>query len=158
MFASASADLRPYMRDLLRAIGRVLNDVPNRLSLSGHTDAAPFAGGERGFSNWELSANRANASRREMIAGGLEPTRVIRVVGLSDMIPLNAKDPLDPINRRISIIVLNRKTEEALLAESAARAANGTANGGGSGTGPDSAPAGDAAAPQPPAAVVSPGG
>ncbi len=115
MFATASADLRPYTRDLLQAIGRALNDVPNRLSLSGHTDAAPFAGGERGFSNWELSSNRANASRREMISGGLEPAKVARVVGLADTIPLISDNPLDPANRRISIIVMNKRTEEALL-------------------------------------------
>ncbi|MGL1834329.1 flagellar motor protein MotB [Rhodocyclaceae bacterium SMB388] len=114
MFATASAELRPYTRDLLRMIGRALNDVPNRLSLSGHTDAAPFAGGERGFSNWELSSNRANASRREMIAGGLEPGKVARVVGLAETIPQVADDPLDPANRRISIIVMNRRTDEAL--------------------------------------------
>lgn len=114
MFASASADLQPYTRSLLRAIGSALNDVPNRLSLTGHTDALPFAGGERGFSNWELSANRANASRREMIAGGLEPNRIARVVGLAETVPLIEEDPLDPANRRISIIVLTKRAEEAL--------------------------------------------
>lgn len=115
MFATSSAELRPYTRSLLTAIGRALNDVPNRLSLSGHTDAAPFAGGDRGFSNWELSSNRANASRREMIAGGLAPGKVARVVGLADTIPLIEDDPFDPANRRISIIVMNKRTEEALL-------------------------------------------
>jgi chemotaxis protein MotB len=114
MFSSASAELQPYTRELLRAIARALNDVPNRLSLSGHTDSAPFAGGERGFSNWELSSNRANASRRELVAGGLEPGRVARVVGLAETIPFNVDDPLDPANRRISIIVMNKKTEEAV--------------------------------------------
>ena len=113
MFASASAELQPYTRELLRAIGPALNEVPNRLSLSGHTDAAPFAGGERGFSNWELSSNRANASRRELIVGGLEPTRVARVVGLADTIPFS-EDRFDPSNRRISIIVMNKRTEEAI--------------------------------------------
>jgi chemotaxis protein MotB len=114
MFASASANLQPYTRSLLRAIGSALNDVPNRLSLTGHTDALPFAGGERGFSNWELSANRANASRREMIAGGLEPNRIARVVGLAETVPLIEDDPLDPANRRISIIVMTKRAEEAL--------------------------------------------
>ncbi len=117
MFATASAELQPYTRDLLRAIGRALNDVPNRLSLSGHTDAAKYAGGERGFSNWELSSNRANASRRELIAGGLEASRVMRVVGLAETVPFNKDDPLDPTNRRISIIVMNKKTEQAVSAE-----------------------------------------
>ena len=114
MFQSASADLRPYTRDLLREIARSLNDVDNRISLSGHTDSSQYAGGERGFSNWELSSNRANASRRELVAGGLEAGKMVRVVGLADTIPLNRDDPFDPINRRISIIVLNKSTEEAI--------------------------------------------
>ena len=117
MFDSASAELKPYTRELLRAIGRALNDVGNRVSLSGHTDAAQYAGGDRGFSNWELSSNRANASRRELVAGGLEMARVVRVVGLADTIPLNHNDVFDPVNRRISIIVLNKRTEEALRTE-----------------------------------------
>ncbi|MBS0545471.1 MAG: flagellar motor protein MotB [Proteobacteria bacterium] len=120
MFQSASAELRPYTRDLLRAIGHALNDVQNRISLSGHTDSSQYSGGERGFSNWELSANRANASRRELVAGGLEPGKMVRVVGLADTVPLNRSDPLDPVNRRISIIVLNKRAEEALRAESGA--------------------------------------
>ena len=115
MFDSASAELRPHTRELLRAIGQALNDLPNRLSLSGHTDAKPFAGGDRGFSNWELSANRANASRRELIAGGLSPDKVLRVVGLADTIPFKTEDPLDPSNRRITIIVMNKRTEDAVL-------------------------------------------
>jgi len=78
MFASGSAVVQPYMRELLREIGSVLGEVPNRLTLEGHTDAQPFAGGERGFSNWELSSDRANASRRELIAGGLPDDRVLR--------------------------------------------------------------------------------
>lgn len=117
MFASASADLQPYTRDILRSIGRALNEVENRLSLSGHTDATPFPGRERGFSNWELSSNRANASRRELIAGGLDPGRVARVVGLAETIPFNKHDPFEPSNRRISIIVMNKKTEEAVRAQ-----------------------------------------
>ncbi|HRP24994.1 MAG TPA: flagellar motor protein MotB [Thauera sp.] len=114
MFTSASADLRPYTRELLREIARALNDVDNRISMSGHTDSAQYSGGERGFSNWELSSNRANAARRELVAGGLEPGKLLRVLGLADTAHLNADDPLDPANRRISIVVLNRQAEEAM--------------------------------------------
>ena len=117
MFTSASANLRPYTRELLREIARALNDVDNRISMSGHTDSAQYAGGERGFSNWELSADRANAARRELVAGGLEPGKLVRVLGLADTAHLNPDDPLDPANRRISIVVLNRKTEQAILQE-----------------------------------------
>jgi chemotaxis protein MotB len=114
MFDLASDRVRPYTRNLMRELGRILNEVPNRISLSGHTDSLPYAGGDRGFSNWELSANRANASRRELGVGGLAQDKVIRVVGLSDMVHLNQDDPNDPINRRISIIVLNKRTEKAI--------------------------------------------
>ena len=102
------------MRDILREIGTTLNDVPNRIVVQGHTDAAPYAGGEKGYSNWELSADRANASRRELIAGGMDEAKVLRVLGLASTQNLNKKDPMDPENRRISIIVLNRKSEEAM--------------------------------------------
>ncbi|QID18279.1 flagellar motor protein MotB [Nitrogeniibacter mangrovi] len=115
MFAQSSDRLQPYTQELLRAIGKALNSVDNRISISGHTDASQYAGGERGFSNWELSSNRANAARRELIAGGLEEGKVIRVVGLADIIPFKPDDPYDPTNRRISIIVMNRKTEQAVL-------------------------------------------
>ena len=115
MFDSASAELKPYTRDILHEIGRVLNQVENRLSLSGHTDATQYAGGDRGFSNWELSASRANASRRELIIGGMDEKKVIRVVGLASSILFDKEDPSNPINRRISIIVMNKRTEEALM-------------------------------------------
>lgn len=112
MFASGSAEVQPHMRELLRSIGDVLGAVPNRLTLEGHTDAIPFAGGERGYSNWELSADRANASRRELIAGGLPEDRVLRVQGLAATIPFDDRNPLDPKNRRISIIVMNRDADD----------------------------------------------
>jgi len=114
MFASGSAQLQPYTRDILREIGKALNDVPNRISISGHTDAQPYSGGNKGYSNWELSADRANAARREVISGGLLENRMLRVVGLSSAVLFDADNPLNPINRRISIIVMNKKTEEAV--------------------------------------------
>lgn len=117
MFDSSSAELKPYTRDILRQIGKALNGVSNRVSLGGHTDAAQFAGGEKGFSNWELSANRANASRRELIIGGMDESKVIRVVGLAQTVLFDKNDPLSSVNRRISIVVLNRKTEMAILQE-----------------------------------------
>jgi chemotaxis protein MotB len=85
------------------------------LTLEGHTDAQPFPGGERGYSNWELSADRANASRRELISGGLPEARTLRVQGLASSKLLEVKQPESPINRRISIIVMNRDAEDAVL-------------------------------------------
>jgi chemotaxis protein MotB len=113
MFAIGSAQPQPYTRDILREIGKVLNDVPNRISLSGHTDATPYYGGETGYSNWELSADRSNAARRELLAGGMREARIARVVGLSSSVLLHSTDPFNPINRRVSIIVMNKKAEEA---------------------------------------------
>ena len=115
MFATARDVVEPYMRDILREIGHTLNDVPNRIIVQGHTDAVQYAGGEKGYSNWELSADRANASRRELIAGGMDEAKVMRVIGLASTQNLNKADPLDPENRRISIIVLNKRSEEALM-------------------------------------------
>ncbi|HEX7641026.1 MAG TPA: flagellar motor protein MotB [Burkholderiaceae bacterium] len=119
MFALAKAELEPYTKEILLEIGQLLNGIPNRISLSGHTDATPFAGGEKGYSNWELSADRANASRRALVAGGMDESKILRVVGLSSAVPLNKDDPADPINRRISIIVMNKKAEEAITKEGA---------------------------------------
>ncbi|MDE2399024.1 MAG: OmpA family protein, partial [Burkholderiales bacterium] len=112
MFPSGSAVVEPYMRDLLHEIGAVLGEVPNRLTLEGHTDAQPFQGGDKGYSNWELSADRANASRRELVAGGLPEDRTVRVQGLAASTPFDPQDPLAPVNRRISIIVMNREAED----------------------------------------------
>ncbi len=117
MFDSASSEVKPYTRVILREIGLALNKVDNRISLSGHTDAQQFAGGDRGFGNWELSTNRANASRRELVAGGMTDSKIMRVVGLASTVLYDKTDPTNPINRRISIIVMNKRTEEAILAD-----------------------------------------
>jgi len=114
MFDMGGANVKSYMRDILQQIGEVLNDVDNRILLSGHTDSAPYVGGERGYSNWELSTERANASRRELIAGGMDPSKVMRVVGMADAMPMVADDPRSPLNRRIAIVVLNRFAQERL--------------------------------------------
>ena len=112
MFSSGSAVVQAHMRMLLRELGSVLAEVPNRLTLEGHTDANPFGNGEQGYSNWELSADRGNASRRELLAGGLPESRVLRVQGLASSAPLDRRDPAGPANRRISIIVMNRSAED----------------------------------------------
>ena len=128
MFDSGSAIVKPYMRELLREIGHMLNDVPNRITLEGHTDAHPFSGGERGYSNWELSSDRANASRRELLGGGLPDDRVLRVQGLASSVPFERADPLAPTNRRISIIVMNRDAEDRFFRTSAEAVPDGNAS------------------------------
>lgn len=117
MFDLSSDVLKPHAKEILHRIGQALNGVSNRISLTGHTDASRYAGGEAGFSNWELSANRANSSRRELIIGGMDETKVLRVVGAASTILFDKNDPLNPSNRRISIVVLNQRTEEAILQE-----------------------------------------
>ena len=115
MFDSGGASIKDYARDILRAIGKVLNDVPNKITISGHTDATPFPGGERGYSNWELSADRANASRRELVAGGMVESKLLRVVGLAAAVPMDPVNPTAPLNRRISLIIRNREAAERAL-------------------------------------------
>ena len=115
MFKSGSPQLESYAGEILQELASILNDVPNRLSLSGHTDSAAFSAGDKNYSNWELSADRANASRRQLVVGGLDNKKVLRVVGLSDSIPFDTENPLNPINRRITIIVLNQETEKNIM-------------------------------------------
>lgn len=112
MFKLGKSELEPYTKDILHEIGKTMNQLPNKVSLSGHTDARPFATDRKGFSNWDLSAERANASRRELIEGGMDEAKVVRVVGMSSAVLFDTTDPLNPINRRISIIVMNKKAEE----------------------------------------------
>ncbi|MDI3509726.1 MAG: chemotaxis protein MotB [Betaproteobacteria bacterium] len=115
MFDVGSAIVKPYMRDLLRQIGLTLVDVENRIVLSGHTDATPYGSGDRGYSNWELSADRANASRRELVAGGLPDDKLVRVEGLASSRLLNSRDPNAPANRRISLLVMTKEAEERMV-------------------------------------------
>jgi len=115
MFDSGSSQVQGYMQDLLRAIGHVLQEVPNKLTIEGHTDALAFSSGDSGYSNWELSADRANGSRRELIAGGLSGNKVLRVQGLAASILFDKDNPESPMNRRISIIVMNRTAEDRMF-------------------------------------------
>jgi len=117
MFEIGSARLQPYASSVLSELAELFNQVGNRISITGHTDAAPFAGGEAGYSNWELSNDRANAARRELIRSGLDSNKMLRIVGLASTVPLDREDPFNAINRRISILVLNREAEQAITGE-----------------------------------------
>jgi chemotaxis protein MotB len=120
MFERGSARLQPYAAEIMSELAILLNAVGNRVSITGHTDAAPYPGGDTGYSNWELSNDRANTARRELIASGLNPAKILRIVGLASTVPLDKEDVLSPINRRISILVVNRRTEQAILGGEAA--------------------------------------
>ncbi len=120
MFNSSKAEMQPYAKQILQELGKTLNDVPNKISLSGHTDATPYPNGEKSYSNWELSSDRANASRRELVAGGMDETKLLRVVGLSSAALFDKKNPFNATNRRISIIIMNKQAEENALKDGAA--------------------------------------
>ena len=114
MFDLGSAKLMPYTSEILHEIAVFVNRVPNRVSIAGHTDTASYAS-RIGYSNWELSADRANAARRALLEGGMEQAKIARVVGFGDAVLFDKKDPLNPVNRRISIVVMTKAAEEAAL-------------------------------------------
>jgi chemotaxis protein MotB len=122
MFDRSSAVVVSYMRSILRELGPVLNEQPNKLTLSGHTDATQYAQGDKSYSNWELSADRANASRRELISGGMQEKKVLRVMGVASSMHLNQDDPFAAANRRISIVVLNHRAQSEIESANAATA------------------------------------
>lgn len=115
MFDLGGASLKPYTRDILHELASYLNHVPNRISLTGHTDTTAYSS-SRGYGNWELSAERANAARRALVDGGLQEDKVTRVVGLSSSVLFDRQNPQNPINRRISIVVMTKDAEATSLA------------------------------------------
>jgi chemotaxis protein MotB len=114
MFDSGSASVKPYMHDILREIGVTLLDVENKISLDGHTDRSAY-GSPLGYSNWELSADRANATRRELMAAGMPEDKLARVVGMGSSLPYDPENPKAPSNRRITLLVMTKEAEERLL-------------------------------------------
>ncbi|WP_445371867.1 flagellar motor protein MotB [Methylomonas sp. HW2-6] len=119
MFKLASSGIESYAQAILRELAPVINELPNKVSINGHTDALPFPSNRTGYSNWELSSDRANVARRELNQGGLNDDKVLRVVGLASSIPYKLENPNDPMNRRISIVVMNKKTENQVLHDGA---------------------------------------
>jgi chemotaxis protein MotB len=113
MFDSGSARLKPYFEDILLAMADTIKAVPNKISISGHTDAKPYSG-TGDFGNWELSANRANAARRALVAGSYPDQQVARVVGYASSALFDRENPFNPINRRIDIVVLTKKAQKAI--------------------------------------------
>jgi chemotaxis protein MotB len=116
MFSSGSADMGEAAKKLMALVSQVVQRLPNKISVSGHTDATPFAKGGN-YGNWELSTDRANASRRALLAAGLPPDRIAQVVGVADRDPLVADQPTSPRNRRISIVLLKEPKPPGTLAE-----------------------------------------
>ncbi|MBN8712768.1 MAG: flagellar motor protein MotB [Xanthomonadales bacterium] len=134
MFDTGSATLKNYTIQILVELAKFINRVPNRITLSGHTDDAPYTT-DHHYSNWELSADRANAARRALLQGGLDSNKITEVVGLAAAVPLDKTHPGNPINRRISILVMTKQAEEAALSQGLAESV-GTPAGAASATGP----------------------
>jgi chemotaxis protein MotB len=116
MFDIGSAAPKPYTIEILHELAKYLNEVPNKVSISGHTDVTPYAS-KAGYSNWDLSTDRANAARRTLFEGGMQESRVALVVGLASAALFDKQNPTNPINRRISIVVMNKDAERAELGE-----------------------------------------
>ncbi|MDQ0011471.1 chemotaxis protein MotB [Luteibacter jiangsuensis] len=115
MFDTGSGALKSYTVQILHELAGFVNQVPNQISISGHTDSAPYIRADSAYGNWELSADRANAARRTLIEGGMQPEKVARVVGLAASVPFDKANPAAAINRRISIVVMTREAARAAL-------------------------------------------
>lgn len=122
MFKIASAQAEPHTRLILKELAPIINELPNKISINGHTDALPFPGNQTGYTNWELSSDRANAARRELVKAGIREERFMRIIGLASSSPYNVKDRLDPMNRRISIVLMSHRSEEQVIQETSAEA------------------------------------
>lgn len=117
MFEMGSDQVEPYMADLLQNMAPVLNELPNELTITGHTDSVQFAAGYQEYSNWELSADRANSSRRELVAGGFDSGKLLMVSGVADRIPMQGTEPRDPRNRRITLVVHTTESAEIIRSQ-----------------------------------------
>jgi chemotaxis protein MotB len=151
MFDLGSARLKDYTGSILHELAPYLNSVPNRISISGHTDTTPYVA-QAGYTNWDLSSDRANAARRALEGGGLATDKVARVIGLSSAVLFDKDNPRNPINRRISIIVMTKEAEDAALRSDAKLAVPPGELGVDLSTAPSPAPAGSSA-PAPAAAA-----
>lgn len=116
MFDLGGASLKPYTVKILHELAGFIQSVPNHISISGHTDVTQY-GNDRGYTNWELSSDRANAARRALIEGGMAVEKMDRIVGLASTVLFDKQRPDNPINRRISIIVMNAAADESSDAE-----------------------------------------
>ena len=163
MFDLGSSRLKDYTASILHELTSYLNSVPNHISLSGHTDTTPYQA-KNGYTNWDLSADRANSARRALEAGGLNIDKIARVVGLSSVVLFDEKNPRNPINRRISIIVMTKQAEESArqtdmrdIGDDAASSPDAAASGM-PGTKPVAATGAGAATSAPPAAATAASG
>jgi chemotaxis protein MotB len=114
MFDGGSAYLHDYAVNALAALAGMIRDVRNRISIVGHTDATPYSV-DTGYSNWELSTDRANSARRQMVESSYPEHNIIAVQGMAAVAPFLPDNPYDPSNRRIAIVVLKEKVAQSML-------------------------------------------
>ncbi len=120
MFALGGAQLESYADTIFQDIAPTLNQLPNRISITGHTDALNYQNGGKGYSNYNLSADRANTVRQVLVTSGLDESKVLRVVGMGSAAPYDPKNPASPLNRRVSIVVLTQRAAARILADEGA--------------------------------------
>ena len=133
MFDSGSDELKSHSLKILHGLAQVLKDVPNKLSITGHTDATKFYRNgdfskdkESNYGNWELSADRANSARRALNRSGIDENKIARVEGFSSSVLFDKVDPQAPINRRIAIIVLKNSVANLIQNEALGAQSNGS--------------------------------
>ncbi len=127
MFALGGATLESYARNIYKDIAPTLNSLPNMVSITGHTDALNYQNHGAGYSNYNLSADRANAVRQVLVQSGLDEAKVLRVVGMGSVAPFDAGNPNSPLNRRVSILVLTKSAATRILKEQGAEQTASTA-------------------------------
>jgi chemotaxis protein MotB len=128
-FEIGSGRLKPALTRLIAIVGAAIGQLPNGVIVEGHTDRRAYSGRAHGYTNWELSADRANSARRVLESSGLRPDQVVRVVGCADHEPLVADNPLDRSNRRVSVIVKRRPDSAPGIPPSTAPPTPGGADG-----------------------------
>ena len=122
MFALGAAQLESYARAIFQDIAPTLNSLPNMITITGHTDALSYLNQGKGYSNYNLSSDRANAVRQVLVQSGLGEAKVLRVVGMGSAAPFDPKNPNSPLNRRVSIVVLTHDAARRILREQRAEA------------------------------------
>jgi chemotaxis protein MotB len=127
MFALGGSQLESYAQTIFHDIAPTLNQLPNKITITGHTDALNYQNGGKGYSNYNLSSDRANAVRQTLVQSGLDEAKVLRVVGMGSAAPYDPQNPSSALNRRVAIVVLTNEAAARILADQGAEQTASTA-------------------------------